>query len=449
MSSRPRILRLAASAAVAVALPLAAARAQDPQPPQPGVRLSGDYGVGTRPGVLVLPVGGANGDSVRAILMRDLDYGDRVTMIGNPEDPKSSPVPAGAATNYALYARLGAAAVVQPTVTASGVTITVHDVGQKKVLRTRAFPLVGTADSPDWRMSLHGASDEIEQWITGVRGIAQTQIAYSRGEDIYVVHPDGAGQHAITRGGGTAMSPSWSPNGRLLAYSLMTDAGTAIIVRNADGTGARRVSSVGLNATPTFSPDGRLIVYASGQDIGTDIYAVPVEGGSRRRISVSQRVENVSPTFSPDGHRIAFMSDRTGNPEIYAASVEGGSPEMLTQYEFGVHNHRTDPDWSPDNRRIAYQALLPGGFQIFSLSLRDGATQQLTSEGENTSPSWAPDGRHIVFASTRGGTRQLWVMDVETFRMRQVTRGGGTPRLPAWSRRLGAAADNAAPADAR
>ena len=86
------------------------AAAQDPQPP--GVRLGIDYGVGGRPGVLVLPVGGAAGDSVRAILMRDFDYGDRITVIGSAEDPASSPVPAGGATNYPLYARLGAAAEV-------------------------------------------------------------------------------------------------------------------------------------------------------------------------------------------------------------------------------------------------------------------------------------------------------------------------------------------------
>ena len=46
----------------------------------------------------------------------------------------------------------------------------------------------------------------------------------------------------------------------------------------------------------------------------------------------------------------------------------------------------------------------------------------LTSEGRNEDPSWAPDGRHVVFTSTRSGARQLWVVDVESGRMRQLTR---------------------------
>ena len=45
---------------------------------QRGVRIGLTYQPGTRPGVVVLPVNGANGDSVRAILQRDLDFGDRV-----------------------------------------------------------------------------------------------------------------------------------------------------------------------------------------------------------------------------------------------------------------------------------------------------------------------------------------------------------------------------------
>ncbi|HVZ76945.1 MAG TPA: hypothetical protein VG818_03085, partial [Gemmatimonadaceae bacterium] len=61
------------------ALPL---RAQDTT--QKGVRIGLTYQPGTRPGVVVLPVGGAHGDSVRTIIQRDLDYGDRVNVIVAP-----------------------------------------------------------------------------------------------------------------------------------------------------------------------------------------------------------------------------------------------------------------------------------------------------------------------------------------------------------------------------
>jgi TolB protein len=66
------------------------------------------------------------------------------------------------------------------------------------------------------------------------------------------------------------------------------------------------------------------------------------------------------------------------------------------------------------------------------LSLRDRAVRQLTSDGSNEDPSWAPDGRHVVFTSTRSGTHQLWVMDIETGRLRQLTRASGS-RLADWS----------------
>ena len=133
------------------------------------------------------------------------------------------------------------------------------------------------------------------------------------------------------------MSPAWHPTNRMIAYSLLSTAGSQIMIRNVDGTGLRRLSPTGLNYTPTFSPDGRLVVYASGELVGQDLYAVPIEGGSRRRITVSQRVDNTSPTFSPDGRRVAFMSARTGRPEIWMAR-RGRSPEMLTQYEYGVNS---------------------------------------------------------------------------------------------------------------
>ncbi|HEX5580489.1 MAG TPA: hypothetical protein VFX39_02860 [Gemmatimonadaceae bacterium] len=438
--ARPRRAALGRAAAIAIAggatLSVAATPAAAQEPTSPGVSIGLNYDVTSKPGVLVLPVSGAAGDSVRAILMRDLDFGDRVTIIGNPETPSESPVPAGAATNYPLYQRLGAHAVVQASLTTGGLAVSVHDVGRKKVARTRSFPITAPANSADWRMQLHGVSDELEAWITGQRGIASTLIAFARGDDMFVTHSDGAVTTPVPTPGGRPMSPAWGPDGRFMVYALMGDAGTEVLLRDFVAGRTRRISErPSLNATPAVSPDGRWIVFSHASDIETDLYVMPVEGGPRRRITVGGR-NNISPSFSPDGRRVAFASGRTGRPEIWTADVEGGTVEPLTPFLFGDQIDRANPSWSPDNRQVAFQSMVGGRYQILTITLRDRNVRQHTSDGINEDPSWSPDGRHLVFVSTRGGTRQLWVLDTESGRMRQLTRGTSGARMPAWSGRL-------------
>jgi TolB protein len=418
--------------AVLCSLP-SGARAQDTTATR-GVRIGLTYAPGTRPGVLVLPVAGPNADSVKAILLRDLDYGDRVSVI-----PSDSGAPGGA-LNYPAYAAAGAAAVVQASVTPSGsLHIAVHDVAGARVMNALDFPLGAPALGPDWRLAVHRGADEIERVITGVRGIAATRAAFVRDGSVWIVDSDGAGVHAVpgTTGG---LSPAWHPSGRYLGYDELANTGhQTIVVRDlVAGAVSRRITTqYTLNISPAFSPDGSTLVFAAGDD-GSDLFSAKAfENSPPARLMASRGFSNASPSFSPDGKQIAFTSNRLGHAEVYIMDADGTNPDLLTTTAFGDQLYRSDPDWSPDGRRVAFQSQIGGVFQIMAINLRDRSVQSLTSEGRNDEPSWAPDGRHLLFTSTRTGTKQLWVLDTESGRTRQLTHGDAA-RMGAWSPHLDA-----------
>jgi TolB protein len=397
-----------------------------------GVRIGLTYDPGTKPGVVVLPVAGLAGDSIAAILSRDLDFGDRITIIAL--DPAAArTIGRAGAPNWALLASLGAAAAVQVTPTPSGLHLAVYNVGTKQTALIRDYPAPATSSSRAWRAAVHALSDDLEASLTGTRGVAATRVLFERGGRLWLVDSDGQGEAPIASAA-TPGSASWHPNGRMIAYS--TYAPSQIVVQELGGRARTLAGGSGVYISPVFTPDGANVVYAHGVDEGVDLYIVPVGGGGGRRLSVGRGSDNVSPSFSPDGRHVAFMSGRAGHPEIYTMDADGTNVDLLTPLDVGESAYRASPDWSPDGRLVAFQSRIGGQFQLLTVSLRDRALKQLTSDGSNDDPSWAPDARHLVFVSNRSGTRQLWVIDAESGRARQLTRGAAV-RLPAWSPRLG------------
>lgn len=419
----------AAMVAAGAPAPGWAQRGGEPSQP-PGVRLGLQYRPGQKVAVVVLPVGGAAGDSLTAMLGRDLDYSDRYTVVtatfGGP-----APTPPA----YPVLAKVGVDAAVHAVpLPGGGVRVTLHDVGKQAVVTARDFPLPAPVYGAAWRMAVHGIADAIEEWITGERGIAQTRIAFTRDGRVWTVDSDGANIVPVTPAG---MSPQWLPGGRALVYSVLDGARNPILVKDL-ATGGQRTVAAGVGVehmTPAVSPDGRLLVYARGTAEGTDLVALPLAGGEGRRITVGRGRASTQPTFSPDGSRLAYMSDRSGHPEVYISDVDGANAELLTAAAFGDRDYRASPDWSPDGRLVAFQSRNGGTFQIMTINLRDQAVRQVTDVGRNDDPSWAPDSRHLVFTSNRSGARQLWIADIETGRTRQLPCGAEC-RLAAWSPRL-------------
>jgi len=410
-----------------------------------GITLVGNYDpTHDKISVAVLPISGAFGDSLRAIVQRDLDFSDRFTILPIEGGDADAARTGGAASglNYSIFQRLNAAAVIQMTSMPTGIHVALHDVAKGQVVNVGDFVLPSAGLGREWRMAVHRTSDEIARWMTGPRGIAATRIAYIRGSGkaaaIRIVDSDGAGEITVPTDE-NGISPAWHPSGTMLAYSTYGDVASRIVLFDLTTANSRTLTTAPRNTqyiTPSFTADGTSILYARSGENGSDVYAVGLSGSDApRRLTAGRGAENASPTSSPDGRRIVYVGNGEGPPELYIMDADGTDARRLTEYDFSDKNYRSDPDWSPDGRLIAYQEQIGRNFQIRTIRATGGTPKQLTSEGVNEQPSWAPDSRHLVFTSTRSGVRQLWILDTETFRMRQLTTSAGS-RLAAWSSRL-------------
>ena len=427
-----RLPKLACSLVIGGTLVFASLAGAQDTTTVPGVRLGLNYEAGTKPGVIVFPVQDELGDdSLRAIVQRDLDYSDRMNVIALDRETLSGLAPSpGGKINFGLVGKFGAALLVRMTPTNTGLHVAAYDVSRGQLLQSEHF-LFDRRDR-DWRFVLHGVSDQIEQWVFGKRGIAQTRIAYVNNGMLQIVDSDGQQTRSITTGKG-ALSPAWSPTGESVVYTVLGNNGTQVEELDVRTGRTRRISQIraGLNITPIYQPDGSGILYAQGTGNGTDLIFASLDSSAPRRITVGKGTDNTSPSYSPDGHQIAFISGKSGQPQVYIMDADGSNIQLLTPYTAGTRSYRASPDWSPDGRAIAYEQQ-NGLFQIWMIDLRDRAPKQLTSEGENEDPSWAPDGRHLVVTSSRSGDKQLWILDTESGRTRQLTHSKGA-RLAAWS----------------
>lgn len=406
---------------------------------RPGVFISGNYDpLRDKIGIALLPVGGAYGDSIRAIVSRDMDYSDRFLVISvDSAEPAALRGQGNAAgLNYPLFSRLNATAVVEMTAVPTGLHVSLHDVGRGQVVNVGEFPLPSTGLSRDWRLAVHRVSDEVERWMLGQRGIAATRIAYMRGNSIRIVDSDGAAEITVPtepEGG----SPAWNPTGSMITYTTHGTSSRVLVIDLATGRSRAVVGPTRntLYLTPIFANNGASLIYSREGDSGSDLFSIGMNGGQAQQLTAGRGTTNTNPTLSPDGRRIVFVSGRKGPPELYIMDSDGTDVTTLTDYDFSEKTYRSDPDWSPDGRLVAYQERVNDKFQIRTFRVAGGTPKLLTDAGENEQPSWAPDARHLVFTSTRTGVRQLWVLDTESNRVRQLTKSGGS-RLASWSARL-------------
>ena len=230
--------------------------------------------------------------------------------------------------------------------------------------------------------------------------------------EIYAMEADGGNPQNLTNHPADDRSPSWSLDGRRIAFSTDRDGNFEIYVINANGTSPRNLTNhKASDGSPAWSPDGRKIAFQSDRGGRFDIYVMDQDGGNIRNLTKLAETEDRSPSWSRDGKRIVFESQRDKDWEIYVMDADGQNPRRLTDRR----DHDREPSWSPDGERIAYARREQGTWNIYLMTADGGDPKNLTKNRaarvEFREPSWSPVGPSIAFKSDverLGGVVVAW-----------------------------------------
>ncbi|HET9533143.1 MAG TPA: hypothetical protein VFQ92_22495 [Blastocatellia bacterium] len=150
--------------------------------------------------------------------------------------------------------------------------------------------------------------------------------------EIYVSNLDGSNPRRLTRTAKAVnISPRWNPRtGREIAFISDRGGSPQVYVMDASGANQRLLISRGGHAdSPSWSPDGRYLAFTYGGAGSFQIFVADVASG--QLLQVTSQGRNESPSWSPDGRHLAFQSNRTGRWEIWQMHIDGSGQRQVSR----------------------------------------------------------------------------------------------------------------------
>jgi Tol biopolymer transport system component len=216
------------------------------------------------------------------------------------------------------------------------------------------------------------------------------------------------------------LSPALSPDGKQVAFVALNQLWSMPIGKKPQ----QLTNDSFYKADPTWSPDGKSLAYSSDSDGSMAVYIRDMQTGRTRKLTAPFTGAQVNTAWSPDGKRIAFMTTldaEAGAREMYVADVATGEfrkvwgKENSTGLSINSNFEPGRPTWGPDSNTIALAVLQQysnrfreGTSRIQTVNATTGDTklyfadptrpyETLTNRVEDDGPVWSPDGKSMAY----------------------------------------------------
>jgi tol-pal system beta propeller repeat protein TolB len=447
------------------------------------------------PAVVVLQVDTTEGDSTRAIIQRDFDYGDRIQpLILDSATLDDIWRPGGKRINFGPLAQTRASFVVRARPTTAGLHVEVYDVPRGRLRQEDYFRLPRVPNRlPAIRDSLSAilekraaatnnslaadsaARDSLAQAaakpvvLKTTRDRANARRAQAvrdslsrelvrrdvllraravqdtiRFDSVYArfaardsVVRDSVGRER--RLGIHVVSDEierWITGTRgISATRIAFVDGTHLKIVDSDGANERTIPTAGAALSPSWHPSGRFIVYVDADDRGTRIAQVDLRTMKPQLLAASNRGLNITPVYTKDGKNIVWASGGDSPAELVLASA-AGDDSVPKPFVGRTGFETTSPSFSPDGKQVVFMSPVPLTPQLYTMNVDGTGLRRITpvvagKRSYRTGADWSPKGDLIAFEQ-QNGDFQVWTIAVKDRAMRQLTNEGENED-PAWA----------------
>ncbi len=210
------------------------------------------------------------------------------------------------------------------------------------------------------------------------------------------------------------VSPTLSPDGKQIVFEALNQ---LWLLNIAGGKPRQLTSDKYYKEDPTWSPEGRRIAYSSDKAGIENLYILDLTTYEEKRVTTQSDSAEVSAAWSPDGRKLAYQDQ---NGATYVVDLQTGAVRNVAKALFAPSR----PSWSANGNNLAIGALKAytrryreGTSQILTVDISTGTQKfsepapfkSLSTRGED-GPLYSPDGSSVAFVMES----VLWIRPVDT-----------------------------------